>query len=83
MALSLIIAGIGCFGFYFAADKYAPSLKLETMDLFWSAFVGVALTAAMVWITEYYTSTKYSPIQKVAKASDYVKQTDLALDLLK
>ncbi len=32
------------------------------MNLYWCALIGLALTAAMIIITEYYTATEYSPI---------------------
>ncbi|MEO5364232.1 MAG: sodium-translocating pyrophosphatase, partial [Magnetococcus sp. DMHC-8] len=38
--------------------------------LYGSAMIGLALTAAMVVITEYYTATEYSPVRDVAKASE-------------
>ncbi len=31
------------------------------MELFWCALIGLALTGALVWITEYYTGTNYPP----------------------
>ena len=37
--------------------------------IFISAVIGLALTAIMVWITEYYTSQKYKPVKDIAKAS--------------
>ena len=39
------------------------------MDLFWSMLVGLGVTGAIVWITEYYTGTNYRPVKSIAKAS--------------
>jgi K(+)-stimulated pyrophosphate-energized sodium pump len=39
------------------------------MDLFYSMLIGLAVTALLVWITEYYTGTNYRPVKSIAKAS--------------
>ena len=39
------------------------------MDLFWSMLIGLAVTGALVWITEYYTGTNYRPVKSIAAAS--------------
>ena len=39
------------------------------MDLFWCMMIGLAVTGALVWITEYYTGTNYRPVRSIAKAS--------------
>jgi K(+)-stimulated pyrophosphate-energized sodium pump len=38
--------------------------------LFYCMLVGLAVTALIVWITEYYTGTDYRPVQSIARASD-------------
>jgi K(+)-stimulated pyrophosphate-energized sodium pump len=42
---------------------------ISAQNVFLSALIGLAVTALMVIITEYYTSTAYKPVQNVAKAS--------------
>ena len=51
-----------------AVAAAAPSFT--GMDLFWCMMVGLALTGALVWITEYYTGTNYRPVRSIAKASE-------------
>ncbi len=38
-------------------------------NLYWCALIGLAVTALMVVITEYYTSTKYKPVKEIAESS--------------
>ena len=66
----LIVAGVLAAGaFYWVTNDMFPDKALG-MPLFWCAMIGLALTAALVVITEYYTATEYGPVQQVAKASE-------------
>ncbi|HUB44253.1 MAG TPA: sodium/proton-translocating pyrophosphatase, partial [Acetobacteraceae bacterium] len=39
------------------------------LDLFICALIGLAVTGALVWITEYYTATEYRPVRSISQAS--------------
>jgi len=67
----LIMSGLfSMVGFFFLSKHYATDLNHTTMEVFWTTVVGIVLTGAMVWITEYYTSTKYAPVKQIAKSSE-------------
>ncbi|HFD80549.1 MAG TPA: sodium-translocating pyrophosphatase [Gammaproteobacteria bacterium] len=72
----LIVAGIlAAVAFYFVTRQVmGDSIMLDgesvsTMNLFYCGLIGLALTAAMVVITEYYTATEFSPVRHIAEAS--------------
>ncbi len=47
-----------------------PTRTFTGLDVFYCTLVGLGVTGALVWITEYYTSTSFRPVRSVAKASE-------------
>ncbi|MBV8908071.1 MAG: sodium-translocating pyrophosphatase [Sphingomonas sp.] len=47
----------------------SAGLSFPATNLIWASFIGLAVTALIVWITEYYTGTNYRPVQSIARAS--------------
>jgi K(+)-stimulated pyrophosphate-energized sodium pump len=65
----VIVAGIlAAIVFYFITDMMMGESG-NVMGIYLSALIGLALTAAMVYITEYYTGTDYKPVRTIAEAS--------------
>jgi K(+)-stimulated pyrophosphate-energized sodium pump len=60
----IVSAGLAAVAFYFVTVDMGMSI-----DLFYASLIGLALTAVMVVVTEYYTSTESAPVQHVAEAS--------------
>ncbi len=60
----IVSAGLAAIAFYFITNDMNMGI-----NLFYASLIGLALTAVMVVVTEYYTSTEYNPVQHVAEAS--------------
>ena len=75
----VIVSGIvSAIAFWFITQQLMPG---EFAPMFGCTLVGLALTAAMIVITEYYTATEYSPVQKVAEASQTGHATNMIAGL--
>jgi len=69
---------ISAVAFWFITRSLLPG---QLGPLFSCALIGLALTAAMIIITEYYTATEYGPVRGVAAASQTGHATNIIAGL--
>jgi K(+)-stimulated pyrophosphate-energized sodium pump len=74
----LVSAVISAIAFYFVCQSIMGE---RAMGMWLCTLVGLALTAAMIVITEYYTATEYKPVQHVAAASQTGHATNIIAGL--
>jgi len=66
----VIVSGVlAAIAFYPITTQLMPDNAHGALNLYFCALIGLVLTGLIVWITEYYTGTQYTPVQHVAQAS--------------
>ena len=79
LAVSGVLAAIA---FYPITTKLLANIDgLNAMNVYYSALVGLAITAAMILITEFYTGTNHKPVKDLAAASESGHGTNIIAGL--
>jgi K(+)-stimulated pyrophosphate-energized sodium pump len=75
----LIVAGVlAAIAYYPVTQQMMAGVGAHSvMQYFGCALIGLALTAGLVWITEYYTGTQFGPVRYVAQASQTGHATNI------
>ncbi len=74
----LIVTGIlSIVAFYPVSKSLLADTSLNIINIYICAIIGIVITALMMLVTEYYTSTHYSPVQRLSKASQTGHATNI------
>jgi K(+)-stimulated pyrophosphate-energized sodium pump len=79
----IVAGGLSAIAFYPVTNWMMADSGLEfsALNIYLSTLIGLAVTAAMVVITEYYTATEYGPVRHVAGSSTTGHATNIIAGL--
>lgn len=69
----IVAGGLSAVAFYYVTQNMMSGIVIDgnevsAMNIFYTSLIGLGVTAAMVVITEYYTSTEYAPVRHIAQS---------------
>src|SRR5690606_18985501 len=75
--ISVVGFGAATWAMFGGFDFSVLGRDMSWLSLFGASLVGIVVTVLLMFITEYYTSTRFAPVRRVAKASETGSATNI------